>query len=290
MGKLKDIDGSFNGRHLDFEIIDLCVRWYLRYKLSFRDLTEMMAERGLLLAHTTIMRWVKHFTPEFVKRWNRLAMAAGQSWRVDETYVKIRGKWTYLYRAVDRAGTTVDFRLSARRDVAAAKAFLAKEIRTQGRAPGTITLDGYAASRSRGARDEDRRVAAQAHKGALAEVPEQRDRAGSSPHQIAGERDARVQTLPKRGRHNLRYRANASHSQRSVRSHLSASQRYFCALDLDDGSFSSLSLLRKMVFSLACAICTTTRVSTGDALGRVPRDDFVQSVSNARMCFSPLST
>jgi transposase-like protein len=80
MGNLKDIDGSFNGRHFNREIIVLCVRWYLRYKLSFRDLTEMMAERGLSLAHTTIMRWVKHLTPKFVKRWNRLAMAAGQSW------------------------------------------------------------------------------------------------------------------------------------------------------------------------------------------------------------------
>ncbi|MFL9937428.1 IS6 family transposase, partial [Paraburkholderia sp. RL18-103-BIB-C] len=85
-------------------------------------------------------------TPEFVKRWNRLATTAGQSWRVDETYVKIRGKWAYLYRALDRAGKTIDFRLSARRDAAAAKAFFAKAIRTQGRAPETITLDGYAAS------------------------------------------------------------------------------------------------------------------------------------------------
>jgi transposase-like protein len=73
---LKDIDGSFNGRHFDREIIVLCVRWYLRDKLSFRDLSEMMAERGLSLAHTTIMRWVKHFTPEFVKRWNRLGSVA----------------------------------------------------------------------------------------------------------------------------------------------------------------------------------------------------------------------
>ena len=103
-------------------------------------------ERGLSMAHTTIMRWVQRYAPEFEKRWRRFARAVGRSWRVDETYVKIRGEWRYLYRAVDRAGRTVDFRLSPRRDVAAAKAFFRKAIKSQQRCPRTITLDGYAAS------------------------------------------------------------------------------------------------------------------------------------------------
>jgi transposase-like protein len=86
MSKRKGLDTLFDGRHFDREIIILCVRWYLRYKLSLRDLVEMMAERGLSLAHTTIMRWVKRFTPKFVKFWNRFGISTGRSWRVDETY------------------------------------------------------------------------------------------------------------------------------------------------------------------------------------------------------------
>jgi len=92
------------------------------------------------------MRWVHYYAPESERRWNRFARPAGPSWRVDETYVKIRGKWVYLYRAVDGAGQTVDFRLSGRRDVGAAKAFFRKAMKSRGSAPGTITLDGYAAS------------------------------------------------------------------------------------------------------------------------------------------------
>jgi transposase-like protein len=144
--RLERVEELFLGRHFDREVIILCVRWYLRYKLSFRDLVEMMAERGLQLAHTTIMRWVQRYVPEFEKRWARYMRQSGRSWRVDETYIKVRGDWVYLYRAVDRDGNTVDFRLSPKRDVAAAKAFFRKALRTQGRAPMSITLDGYAAS------------------------------------------------------------------------------------------------------------------------------------------------
>lgn len=146
MAKLMSVEALFVGRHFDRDVIILCVRWYLRFKLSLRDLVEMMAERGLSLAHTTIMRWVQRYVPEFEKRWQRFGLAVGPSWRVDETYVKVRGKWCYLYRAVDRAGKTVDFRLSTYRDVPAAKAFFRKAIKGQGCAPKTITLDGYAAS------------------------------------------------------------------------------------------------------------------------------------------------
>ena len=87
MAEFLGLDELFEGRHFDREVIVLCVRWYLRFKLSYRDLVEMMAERGLPLAHTTIMRWVHYFAPEFERRWNRFARPAGSSWRVDETYV-----------------------------------------------------------------------------------------------------------------------------------------------------------------------------------------------------------
>src|SRR5271156_91549 len=146
MARFLGLDELFEGRHFDREVIVLCVRWYLRFKLSFRVLVEMTAEHSLAMAHTTIMCWVHRHAPESERRWNRFARPVGPSWRVDESYVKIRGRWVYLYRAVDREGRTVDFRLSARRDVTVAKAFFRKALKTQGRPPRVITLDGYAAS------------------------------------------------------------------------------------------------------------------------------------------------
>jgi transposase-like protein len=114
-------------------------------KLSSRDLVQMMAERGIELAHTTILRWVQRYVPDFEKRWSRYALPVGDSWRVDETYLKVKGEWVYLYRAVDKMGRTVDFLLSKRRDTAAAQRFFSRATKQHG-APRVITLDGYAAS------------------------------------------------------------------------------------------------------------------------------------------------
>ena len=100
----------YRRRRFDAEIIELCVRWYITYRLSYRDLVAMMAERGISVSHTTIHRWVIRYVPEFEKRWNRFARPVNNSWRVDETHIKVQGKWNFLYRAVDKHGKTVDFR------------------------------------------------------------------------------------------------------------------------------------------------------------------------------------
>jgi len=139
------VESVFKGRHFDGQIIVLCVSWYTSFKLSLRDLVIMMADRGVTLTHTTILRWVQHYLPEFEKRWNRYARPVGGFWRMDETYVKVRGSWVYLYRAVDKAGWTVDFFLSRNRDVNAAKTFLRNAIKNRC-TPTKITLDAYAAS------------------------------------------------------------------------------------------------------------------------------------------------
>jgi len=108
MTKRQDRDAIYVKRQFDTEIIVLCVRWYITYRLSYRDLVAMMAERGVIISHTTIMRWVIRYVPEFEKRWNRFARSIGSSWRVDETYISIKGKWHYLYRAVDKQGRSID--------------------------------------------------------------------------------------------------------------------------------------------------------------------------------------
>ena len=121
---------DFKGRHFGGEIVLWAVRWYCRNGVSYRDLEAMMTERGVAVDHSTIYRWVQRFAPEMEKRlrwqWRR---PQSVSWRIDETYIKVRGKWAYLYRALDKLGNTIDFYLSATRNTKAAKRFLGKALR-----------------------------------------------------------------------------------------------------------------------------------------------------------------
>jgi transposase-like protein len=146
------VEALFKGRHFDGQIIVLCVSWYTSFKLSLRDLVIMMADRGIRLTHTTILRWVQHYLPEFEKRWNRYARPVGGSWRMDETYmdetyIKVRGSWVYLYRAVDKAGQTVDFFLSRNRDVTAAKTLLRSAMRAGAHPPKSRWMNRSALTR-----------------------------------------------------------------------------------------------------------------------------------------------
>jgi transposase, IS6 family len=126
-------------------IILLCVRWYLRYSLSYRDLKEIMAERNLSVDHVTIWRWVQRYAPVLNQRIRRELRSPNRSWRVDETYVKVAGRWAYLYHAVDSAGETIEFMLSPNRDLIAAKLFLRLALSAGVPSPRVINEDGHPA-------------------------------------------------------------------------------------------------------------------------------------------------
>ncbi|MEI5682503.1 IS6 family transposase [Mesorhizobium sp. CCNWLW179-1] len=136
----------FKGHHFDRSVILLYVRWYLAYGLSLRDMKEMMAERGIIIDHSTIHHWVVHFSPVLLNRFNRRKRAVGSKWHMDETYIKVRGQWTYLYRAIDSVGATVEFWFSEQRDLPAAKRFLRKALMRHGR-PDRIVIDGSQTNR-----------------------------------------------------------------------------------------------------------------------------------------------
>jgi transposase-like protein len=135
----------FRGRHFEDVIILLCLRWYLRYSLTYRDLEEIMAERGLSVDHVTIWRWVQRYAPVLNQRIRRELRRPNRSWRVDETYVKVGGDWAYLYRTVDSAGETIEFMLSPKRDLIAAKLFLRLALFGGGPPPRAINVDGHPA-------------------------------------------------------------------------------------------------------------------------------------------------
>ena len=126
--------------HFPLEVMLTCVRWYVAYPLSLRHIEEMMAERGVLVDHATIHRWALKIMPALVRVFHDRKRPVGSSWRMDETYIKVHGKWKYLYRAVDRDGDTVDFLLTSRRDEAAARRFLERAIDRHGE-PKKITID-----------------------------------------------------------------------------------------------------------------------------------------------------
>jgi putative transposase len=136
----------FKGRHFDRSVILLCVRWYLAYNLSLRNLEEMMAERGISVDHATIHRWTVHYAPLLLEQFNRRKRAVSRRWHIDETYIKVRGRWMYLYRAIDSNGDTVEFWFSERRNLTAAKRFLRKALKRHGR-PERIVIDGSQTNR-----------------------------------------------------------------------------------------------------------------------------------------------
>ena len=142
---MKRISSPFKWRHFEPTIILLCVRWYCRYSLSYRDLEEIMRERGLEVDHSTIFRWVQRYAPEINKRIRPYLKLAGASYRIDETYIKVGKQWKYLYRAVDKDGQTIEFMLSAKRDIAAAKRFFKKMMQADHRRlPFSISVDKHA--------------------------------------------------------------------------------------------------------------------------------------------------
>ena len=140
-GRVKQ-GGSFKGRQFTAEVILWAVRWYLMFPISYRDLELMLADRGVDVKHTTIFRWIQAYAPDLEKKIRPHLRPSNGSWRVDETYVRVKGRWTYLYRAVDSRGQTIDFLLSAKRDAAAAKRFFRKALEQPHTVnPRTITVD-----------------------------------------------------------------------------------------------------------------------------------------------------
>ena len=138
---------NIKGMRFPIDVILVCIRWYAAYPLSYRNLEEMMQERGVVVDHSSINRWVIWFLPLLEKAFRKHKHAVGTSWRMDETYIKVNGAWKYLYRAVDKHGKTVDFLLTAKRDAAAARRFFEKATRHNA-VPDKVTMDKSGANRA----------------------------------------------------------------------------------------------------------------------------------------------
>jgi transposase-like protein len=131
---------AFAGFRFPAEVIVIAVRWYLRYGLSYRDVEELLVDRGVEVDHVTVYRWVQRFTPECIEAARPGRHVPGNRWFVDETYLRVAGKWAYVYRAVDQHGQVIDVLVSAKRDLAAARRFFSRALRT-GTIPAEVTTD-----------------------------------------------------------------------------------------------------------------------------------------------------
>src|ERR1051326_6251303 len=132
---------AFTGRAFPDNIIALAVRWYVRYSLSYAEVSEWLAERGVFVDQSTVYRWVQRFLPLFGEAARKYRQAIGPDWRVDETYARIRGRWHYIYRAIDGHGQIVDAYVSATRDLAAARSFFEVAITSSGTTPRRVITD-----------------------------------------------------------------------------------------------------------------------------------------------------
>ena len=138
---------NFKGMRFPIDVILVCIRWYVAYPPSYRHLEEMMEERGVSVDHSSINRWAVRFLPHIEKMARKHKRPVGRSWRMDETYIKVKGVWKYLYRAVDKQGKTVDFLLTAKRDMAAAKRFFDKAMEANGN-PDKVAMDKSGANKA----------------------------------------------------------------------------------------------------------------------------------------------
>src|SRR5260370_29560185 len=140
---------AFSGRAFTDDIIVLAVRWYVRYRLSYAEVSEWLGERGILVDQSTIYRWVQRFLPLFGEVARKYRQPVGLDWRVDETYARIRGRWHYIYRAIDGHGQIVDAYVSPTRDTVAARRFFERAIASSGPAPRLVVTDNAGAHPAR---------------------------------------------------------------------------------------------------------------------------------------------
>ena len=183
----------FKWRQTEPELILCAVRWYLRYSLSFRDVEELLRERGLEADHTTIWRWVQRYGPELEERLRRHLKPTNKSWRVDETYVRVKGRWCYLYRAIDSTGATINFVLSGLRDAATAKRLFRKALTDPSHPqPRVINTDQAPPVRIGDFRGEKGRTPATPLPPPASPIREQHPGAGSSSDQTTRESQAGV--------------------------------------------------------------------------------------------------